>query len=171
MRARASERRWKVLVQQSREAEKLLANEPYSVEDGGDTWCTMRTAGSVGTGAGLGGSSGAATGATICTKLWNLWSRMSGSCSWHTHTPTAKLISRCVAVVCALVSVVILWSELVMASQMRSPVGLVSQTTSHILSTPHNTLHPINISHTLTSRILSIRINPLTPPPPYPLLP
>jgi len=119
MRARASERRWKVLVQQSREAEMLLANEPYNVENS-DAWCAMRTAGSIST-----VTTGTANGTTMCTKLWNLLNRISSSCSWHTHTPTAKLISRCVAVVCALVSVVILWSELVMASQMKSPVGLV----------------------------------------------
>ena len=126
MRARASERRWKVLVQQSREAEKLLANEPYIAEGSSDAWCAMRTAGSIGTEANAGNTTGNSA-TTMCTKIWNLLGRVTGSCSWHTHTPTAKLISRCVAVVCGLVSVVILWSELVMASQMKSPVGLVSQ--------------------------------------------
>jgi hypothetical protein len=34
-----------------------------------------------------------------------------------------KLLSRVLSVVCAIVSIVILWSELVMASHLQSPVG------------------------------------------------
>jgi len=129
MRARAGERRWMFLVQQCKRAEKILAGEhPHpEPEEGSAAWCAMQTEVSTADPAARPGAAGVLH--TLSQRCWKKTTKATGrvvsKCEGLAASSTAKTVGRTVAVVCSLVSVVILWSELVMASQMKSPVGLV----------------------------------------------
>jgi hypothetical protein len=110
IRAGACDRRWKVLMKRCRAVQQLLDHSGSSPASDGSTWCEMKTEISVGP-----------SSSSVCNKLCNCWNVFHAVCT----TKFLKHICRIGAVVCSVMSCIILWSEMVMSTKLHSPLGIV----------------------------------------------
>jgi len=111
IKARACERRWNVLLKKAKKFEKLLGGESVGGED---KWCEQRME------IGSSGNNNSVT-KKLCKSCKVLYESASGLIS----SIGLKQVCRVLSVVCALASAVILWSELVMTTQLHSPIGII----------------------------------------------
>eukprot|EP01036_Dinobryon_divergens_P028351 gene28351-37283_t len=132
LKARSAERRWTILIAQARKSLELQ-NESAAADDIEARWCTMQIDYSVVSGSGGDGSS------SSCCSGKEPFSCCVGWCGgmlstlrifWLTHC--RAIVLRAAAIVTGCASCLILWSEMLMASQLRSPMALMMGDPQHL---------------------------------------
>jgi hypothetical protein len=112
IRARASERKWRMLIKQCQVAEIVIASSEGCDGEEGVNWCVMPN--------GINGTKDAWYSRLYCTSCFVT---IKEFCSNIFSTRFMKILSRIASIFLAIISVIILWSEAVIATGWRSPVG------------------------------------------------
>ena len=108
-RVRANERRWKNLVQSARRVEALLQGEPIAIDE---SWCKMGVSSSSVLSSESSSSSCVRWLHDAVSFIYEFWINKCFSI-------TCRVLSVC----CSVASIVILWSEMMMATSLESPLG------------------------------------------------
>lgn len=111
IKARACERRWHVLLKKVKRFEKLLNGESIGGED---KWCEQRME--------IGSTM---ENNTISKKICKTCRLLFESSTTIISSIGLKHICRFLSILCAIASAIILWSELVMTTQLHSPIGII----------------------------------------------
>ena len=104
---KATERRWKSLVQDCKNLEALMQGQPLEADD---VWCKMGV--STSTATSLAENSCLRWFNNTCASMYQFW-----------MTKCFQTTCRVLSVCCSVASCIILWSEMLMASNLRSPLG------------------------------------------------
>mmetsp|Transcript_12215 Transcript_12215/g.18316 ORF Transcript_12215/g.18316 Transcript_12215/m.18316 type:complete len:780 (+) Transcript_12215:39-2378(+) len=129
LKARSAERRWRVSIQQAKKS-LVLQNDAKVSDDVETNWCTMQTEMS-GSGSGKGCLDSLMGKERLngCLRCCSSWLN-AANIFWMSYCRSHVL--RAAAVICGVASCLILWSEMLMASNLRSPMSMMMGDPSHL---------------------------------------